>query len=74
MSQNQAQTPSREEVLFHDWKKHEVTQRIFKVLKEEREQMVDSVVYKLIEEPDVLLGRIQAIDQFLAIEFERIYG
>jgi hypothetical protein len=65
---------TQEQVLFHEWKQNEVTKQFFKRLREEREVMVDSVIYKQVEEADVVIGRIQAIDQLLAIDFERIYG
>ena len=65
---------SQEQILFHEWKKHEVTQQFFKKLRQEREVMVDSVIYKQVEEPDVVIGRIQAIDQLLTLDFEVLYG
>lgn len=78
---NQDKTPeqlealqSRRKELFGLWRKHEITQRLFKVLREERERMVDAVIYDQVEYPDNVKGRIAAIDNLLLIDMESLYN
>ena len=65
---------SKQKELFALWRKHEVTQLMFKRLKEERERMVDMVIYDGAEFPDNVKGRIAAIDRLLEIEWGDIYS
>lgn len=74
MSQKPETDSHPSKAIFHNWKKHEVTQRLFKILKSERERMVDGVIYDQYENPDHVKGRIQAIDLLLSIDWEALYG
>ena len=70
MSQ-QTEVPSK--ALFHAWKHHEVTERLMRLMKEERERMVQGVVYNHFENPEDVKGRIQAVDRLLELRWEDLY-
>lgn len=64
--------PSKE--AFVSWKKNKITQRFFAIMKDERERMTEGLVYNLFEDEANVKGRIQTIDAFLSIDWEKLYG
>ena len=71
MSQ-QTEVPSK--ALFHAWKHNEVTERLMRLMKAERERMVLGVVYNHFENPEDVKGRIQAVDRLLDLQWEDLYN
>jgi len=58
------------EEAFEEWRHHPVTQRLFKVLGKEREEMKEGLVYNSYEDPEDVKGRCRAIAIILDITYE----
>ena len=60
------------EAEFKEWKTHPVTERVFKLLGKEREEMKEGLVYDSYDNPEDVKGRCRAIAIFLSITYEEI--
>ena len=58
---------------FLDWVGHPITQRFFKKLAYEREEMKEGLVNDNFEHPDTVKGMCKCISQILNITYEDMY-
>lgn len=59
---------------FVAWRQSDVTQRVWEVLGQEREQLKEGLVYANFEHPDEVRGMCKAIANFQNITYEDLYG
>jgi hypothetical protein len=62
------------EEMFLEWVHSSVTQKLFKALINEREEMKEGLVNDNYERPDLVKGRCQAIALILDIKYEELYN
>ncbi|CAB4217152.1 hypothetical protein UFOVP1590_30 [uncultured Caudovirales phage] len=60
------------EEAFEEWRHHPVTQRLFKILGREREEMKEGLVYDSYDNPENVKGRCQAIAILLGVDYKEL--
>ena len=56
--------------MFQEWITSPVTKKVFSILKAEREQLKEGLVYDNYESEEVVKGTCRAIASFITIEYE----
>mgnify|MGYP003658426640 CR=1 FL=1 len=59
--------------MFEEWTGHPVTQKFFKKLLKEREEMKENLVNDIYEFPDKVKGRCECIALILDIKYEDMF-
>ena len=64
--------PAITEQEFEEWMSSRVTLRLFKMLRQEREDMKEGLVSDSYEQPELVKGRCQALGLLLELEYRDI--
>ena len=59
---------------FHNWKHNPITKRLFDLLKEDRAQLAEGLIYGSFEDDEEVKGRCRAIDNLLKVTIEDLFS